>query len=378
LIIGPPEHDFSGDKTHFYYNNNLWTLYAMEELGTFLSSPSTIGQNVTLGKALLEDAVPYRKAIARSIAACTVQQPGAEPYLPVFAATNTTPLENMHSGRDSSYANFRFYSESMLTGTSILPEPIMQGWLNLHNHKGGRLGGMSRFMDHTDDMPTAGWGYGALINNRTSDFQELLYGHMANYQSRGSFHSTEQLPYTGSGRYRALGSLQDVIPGPDTLVSAQQVSSRDDAQSHVATRYNGAETDISFCIVSNILVARMTRWQLVMEENDKVWLGRGAPKRWFTAQAGGFSVTNAPSSLGRISYNLTVSNSGSSDVATYSVKTSGTTAALATQWSLRWACNGTALSGLKYEGCKAFAEDLVMGIVTVTPSQSDFTVSGSC
>lgn len=373
LIIGPPEHDFSGDKTHYYYNNNLFSLYAMEKLGRFLISPSTIGQNVTLGKALLADAVPYRKAIARSIAACTVQQPGADPYLPVFAATNTTPLENMHSDRDSSYANFRFYSESMLTGTSILPEPVMQGWLNLHNHKGGRLGGMSRFLDHTDDMPTAGWGYGALINNRTSDFQELLYGHAANYQSRGSFHSTEQLAFTGSGRYRALGSLRDVIPGgPNTLASVQQTS---DERSHVASRYNGAETFISFCIVSNILVARMTRWQLVLEEGNKVWLGRGAPKRWFTSQAGGFSVTNAPSSYGRISYNLTVS---SSDVATYSVKTSGTTASLPAAWSLRWACNGTAPSGLTFGGCKAISEDLALGIVTVIPSQAAFTVSASC
>ena len=47
----------------------------------------------------------------------------------------------------SRYANFRFYSESMLTGTSILPRSVMQGWLVLHNEKGGRLGGMSRFMD---------------------------------------------------------------------------------------------------------------------------------------------------------------------------------------------------------------------------------------
>jgi hypothetical protein len=225
-------------------------------------------------------------------------------------------------------------------------------------------------------MPTAGWGYGAIINNRTSDFQELLYGHMANYQSRGSFHSTEQLPYTGSGRYRELGSLKDVIPGTDTLVSTQQASSRN--EEHVASRYNGAETDISFCIVSNILVARMTRWQLVLEESDKIWLGRGAPKRWFTSQAGGFSVANAPSSLGRISYNLTVTNRGSSDLATYSVRTAGTTVALSTQWSLRWACNGINLSGLKFGGCKAIAEDLAMGIVTVIPSQSDFTVSGSC
>ena len=34
-----------------------------------------------------------------------------------------------------------------------------------------------------DDMPTAGWGYGALTNNRTIDFSALLYGHMVSVQS---------------------------------------------------------------------------------------------------------------------------------------------------------------------------------------------------
>jgi len=56
LIIGAPEHDFSSDKTHFYYNNNVWSLYAMEEFGKFLTSAddddhaAAIGKNVSLGK----------------------------------------------------------------------------------------------------------------------------------------------------------------------------------------------------------------------------------------------------------------------------------------------------------------------------------------
>ena len=41
------------------------------------------------------------------------------------------------------------------------------------------------------------------------------------------------------------------------------------------------ENDISFCIVSNILVARMTAWQLLVEQGGSVWLGKGAPQRWF-------------------------------------------------------------------------------------------------
>ena len=70
----------------------------------FLSaSTGNIGQNISLGKALLADVVPFRKALDRSIAACTVRTAGGGAYLPVFAVTNSTPLVNMHEGRDASY-----------------------------------------------------------------------------------------------------------------------------------------------------------------------------------------------------------------------------------------------------------------------------------
>ena len=65
--------DFSSDKTHFYYNNNVWSLYAMEEFGKFLTSTTgpAVGKNVTLGKALVADAARYRVDLARSIKTCT-------------------------------------------------------------------------------------------------------------------------------------------------------------------------------------------------------------------------------------------------------------------------------------------------------------------
>lgn len=47
----------------------------------------------------------------------------------------------------------------------------------------------------------AGWGYGAAANNATEDFLGLLYGHMATYQSPGTFHSTEQMHFTGTGKF---------------------------------------------------------------------------------------------------------------------------------------------------------------------------------
>jgi hypothetical protein len=54
-------------------------------------------------------------------------------------------------------------------------------------------------MDHLDDFPSAAWAYAALANNQTQDFLALLYGHMATYSSRGTFHATEQLRFESDG-----------------------------------------------------------------------------------------------------------------------------------------------------------------------------------
>lgn len=80
----------------------------------------------------------------------------------------------MTESREASYANFRFYSETLLA--DVLPREVENVFLHFHNDMGGRVGGASRFEGWLDDMPTAGWGYGALTNNRTQDYLALLYG----------------------------------------------------------------------------------------------------------------------------------------------------------------------------------------------------------
>ena len=74
----------------------------------------------------------------------------------------------MHASGEASYANFRFFSEPLLAAT--MPHAVERAWLSLHNENGGRVGGASRWQSHLDDMPTAGWGFGALANNQTQDF----------------------------------------------------------------------------------------------------------------------------------------------------------------------------------------------------------------
>ena len=372
LIIGAPEHDFSRDKTHYYYNNNVWSLVGMEELGKFLTDDSDpdlpTGRNATLGAALLADAAKYRSDLLRSIATCSVRNATeGSVFLPVYAELNASVPESMHADAASSYANFRFYSEPMLTGSSVVPAAIQQFWLTLHNSRGGRLGGASRWESHLDDMPTAGWGFGALVNNQTDDFLELLYGHMATYQSRGSFHSTEQLSFLGSGRYRGFCHIKDPPPGPD---SAPQL-----AAERVRTQYNGAENDISFCIVSNILMARMTAWQMVLEDDGAIWLGRGAPKRWFRGPDAGFNVSSAPTSVGRVSFAVRAKAAGH---ATYTVQLladckRGCSADKAI-WNLRWPGK---IGQAGCEGCEVVATDAQTGIVSVRATRSTFSVDAA-
>lgn len=225
------------------------------------------------------------------------------------------------------------------------------------------------------------------MNNRTQDFLELLYGHAANYQARGTFHSTEQLSFMGTGRYRGFLHIKDPAPGspldasmmtpmtPASLSSSSASSSspsslsdgrRMDGQ-QVEVRdglgYNGGENDISYCIVSNILVAHMTRWQLIMEDDGAIWLGRGAPQRWFRPHSGGFNVTAAPTkTVGMVDFNVTVV---SASEAAYSVAAPQHTGGDdMPRWSLRWP--GKLVAGsARCTACTIVAEDPVLGIVSV-------------
>lgn len=164
-------------------------------------------------------------------------------------------------------------------------------------------------------MPTAGWGYGALTSNRTQDFLALLYGHMATYQSRGTFHATEQLQWIGEGWYRSF------LHWPNPVENAYG--------------YYAQENDVSFCIVTEVLMARLTRWQLVFEDfhRDKagsIWLGRGAPRRWFSPSAGGFGAKNVPTQLGKVSFTVQGVSDGTAEYSVSSPKP------LHTTWRLRW------------------------------------------
>lgn len=121
----------------------------------------------------------------------------------------------------------------------------------------------NRFRTHLDDMPAAGYAYSDVATNRTRSFNSLLFGHIANYQSRGTYNAPEQLGFNiGDDGFRELLS-----PGT-------------------------GEADIDTCVPSTTLSAMMVRWMLVFEERDAdtIWLLKAAPRRFYP---GGNSSTGS-------------------------------------------------------------------------------------
>ena len=152
---------------------------------------------------------------------------------------------------------------------------------NFRESHGGTLSGMTRFTTHLDDMPAIGYAMSDVALDRVNRFNLLLFGHMANYQSRGTFHSTEQLSLVGS------------------------------APKNFRDYYTLAEYDISFCVPSALLVAHMLKYALVAEARDTqtIWLMKMAPRRWFatessTASLPAVDVKNALTRAGSLSFQI--------------------------------------------------------------------------
>lgn len=90
----------------------------------------------------------------------------------------------------------------------------------------------------------------------------------------------------------------------------------------------------------------------------------------------GFNVSNAPSSVGTISYTVTVlAPTGIMQSAVYNVTTSGEPDAMRARWNMRWpgALGGSPSCG----GCQVVATDMSGGIVSVVPVAAAFSVSAA-
>ena len=130
-------------------------------------------------------------------------------------------------------ANFRYFSEML---SSEFWDSDVTTAMNVYREAHtATISGMTRYEDHLDDMPARGYARSSIVVGRRQSFLSLLFGHLANYHSRGSFNAPEQLSSYGDG-----------IKGRWTY--------SDSFRSYL---HNGTnEVDIDFCTPSTTLPAR--------------------------------------------------------------------------------------------------------------------------
>merc|ERR1712137_72390 len=296
LAKGSPEHDLCGDRSYFF-NVNVWMVRGLLDLHAFLQETS-LSHDGTLEVQLLPVAQVWRNklqsaaeftAVRRTdgsvffLHPCVgsdcdkqapVPKPGGNESSCVEEGTCWESMTQDGKNTLSNYANFRFFSETLLAG--VLEQEYENAILEFRDTHRGTLTGMTRFRDALDDMPILGYGWGLLSHDRVGLFHTLLAGHSANYLSRGTHWGTEQRQ-----------------------------------QQHKNERWtnncgDGGE-DCSLCMVSSMPPTMWIRWMLVQEHRDLpyVHLARGAPKRWYT-QPQVFGLDDAPTRFGRVSYSLVV------------------------------------------------------------------------
>ena len=322
LIFGPAEHDTAHSETN-WFSISAWTWRGFVQLQRFLVDTDAISEG-SFAKLLLTESSAFKKDLDVAVAASLAKDAQGLPFfVPPFASTNFTPYAsmtqsgNIHGGctgsdcsgfgGGASYANFRYFSE-MLSAQFMGDE--VDGALNkFRESHGGTLSGMTRFRDHLDDMPANGYAYSAIATDRVKSYLSLMFGHIANYQARGTFNSPEQLGLYGDGGSNKIWTYSD---------SYRQMLSA-----------GHGEVDIDTCVPSTTLVAFMLRWMLIFEQRDTdtIWLLKAAPRRFYALEKkqAVISVSAAPTRFGEVSFSV-----GSSSDNNEGVEQSG---------SLRMVCN---------------------------------------
>ena len=109
------------------------------------------------------EALPSRmemlsSALDAAVNASLVKNDTNQPYfLPPLAQANATPYTSMimrgapGTSGSSSYANFRYYAEMLSSG--YFSDDIAHAISEFRETHTGTLSGMTRFLDHLDDMP---------------------------------------------------------------------------------------------------------------------------------------------------------------------------------------------------------------------------------
>jgi hypothetical protein len=287
LIVGPAEHDTCKDRAAFFSING-WALRGWIAVQRFLSDTVAVNDEaffLELGVHISQ----LKHDLSVAVEGSLVRKDGKSFFLPPYAAVGFKPYKTMIEKTRShepgngcpdfaatqcpavegskcdctgfaggpTYAGFRYYSEMLGSGT--LSTDVAIAVNEFRETHMGTLSGMTRYVDHLDDMPAAGYGHSAVALGRTESALALYYGHIANYQSRGVFNAPEQLGLYGDGS-----------PG---------VYYSDSFRAPPGTN----EVDKDICVPSTMLPAIMLRWMVLFSERDSdvIALFRALPRRFF-------------------------------------------------------------------------------------------------
>ena len=279
LIYGSAEFDECMHQQH-WFSISAWAWRGLLQLQRFLVDTDAVAERPLASRLLAECAAFKRDLDAARDASLVKTASGAPLFIPPYAVANMTPYAAMpysNRGTDeqdygggAAYANFRYWGE-MLSSQFLGPE-LEVALSDFRESHLGTMSGLTRFRTHLDDMPATGYAYSSAATDRTRPFLSLLFGHIANYQSRGSFNAPEQLSFVGDG------------PSTDSF--------------RLLMNPGVSETDIDMCVPAATLVSFMVRWMLVFEERDAdtVWLLKMAPRRLYpaTAATAPTAADNAP------------------------------------------------------------------------------------
>ena len=267
LVFGSPEAD-TRKEVDYYYSGDAWTWRGWTEMGRVLRDMGDEAMK-DRGEALLNECQTYRADVERSIQKSLIQR-GDELFVPPIAGFDK-PFKTMTQDRFASYTNYRYWIEMLSAG--FLKPTWHDAVIAYRQTQGGELLGTTRFTDHLDDWPFAGYGYGLLLRDRVRPYLLGLYGDLSTHRMRDTFTAYEQVDIKGreTRSYRA-----------------------------------------DYCVPAQLVTPLMVRWMLVFEEPDAdvLWLCRATPRPWL-APGERIEVKNAATRWGLVSFSVLRKRDGS-------------------------------------------------------------------
>jgi len=262
LLWGAAEADTYEDK-RFYFSGNAWCWRGLEEMGSLLTDEGQTSGDLRLarlGKSLLAQAAPLRADILAALHA-SFQPSAIPPFLPPVAG-EVTPFGRMTENDFASYTNYRYWPEMLSAG--ILPADLRDAVIDYRAAHGGEVAATTRLEDGLDDWPYANYAWGLLEAGQIDHYLQGFFGHAAFHQTPGTFTAYESVAIKGT--------------------EAREYSS-------------------DYCVPAQLVEPQLLRWMIAWEPwgDQKLWLGRGVPKRWFKA---GFAVREIPTRWGRVNFEL--------------------------------------------------------------------------